>query len=156
MVNGHIVKDGGILNADDMAPSLGVNSYREWIRRMTVDSRAARVMLDGIAIGYEPLGTPIIATVNHGRWVGICECGGAEIVTPNDPIFFCFSCYNLDNKYHVRPVAFPHEKEQAAISAVLMERDHKDMHWTPGETVEVLKGQNKVLREAKKSKKEKE
>jgi hypothetical protein len=156
MSGGVVVKDEGILTADDMAPSMGVKTHREWIKKMTIDSRAARVMLDNIAVSYEPAGVPIVAQVNHGRWIGMCECGGAENVTPTDPIFFCFSCYNMGSKYHVRPVVFPEPKEQDAIAATLMERHHKDMHWLPGETHQDLKGQNKVLRETGKLKGQKE
>jgi len=153
---GVIVKDEGILTADDLAPSLGVSTHREWIKKMTRESRASRIFLDNIAVSYDPIGTPVVAQVNHGRWMGMCECGGAELVTSNDPIFFCFSCYNRDNQYHVRPVVFPESQEREAISSVLMERHHKDMHWLPGETSKDLRDQNKVLDEMGKIKRKRE
>ncbi len=44
------------------------------------------------------------------RWVAMCECGGAEVVDPNEPVFFCCSCGNAKVGGLWRPVNFPQER----------------------------------------------
>jgi hypothetical protein len=144
-----IVKDEGILTGDDLAPSLGARTYREWIKKMTKESRAARIFLDGIAINFEPTGTPIQAQIANGAWIVMCDvqgCSGAEAVSPDDPIFFCFSCYNASNGYHVRPVEYPTIETIDSITTELMKRKPEHMHWVPGETAEDIKEQNKIMK----------
>lgn len=148
-VGGIIVKDEGIMDGDDFAPTLGATSHRDWIKKMTRESRAARIMLDGIAIQFEPAGVPLKAVIANGCWVVLCDapdCHGAEAVTMNDPIFFCFSCFNVSNGYHVRPVEFPEADFVAELTTELMKRKPEHMHWVPGETVEDIKEQNKVMK----------
>ena len=47
------------------------------------------------------------AEISWGRWIAICECGGAEVVDPDDPFFFCLSCENEKQNGKLRPVNFP-------------------------------------------------
>jgi hypothetical protein len=49
----------------------------------------------------------IDAFIDAQRWICKCECGGAEVVDPEDPIFFCLSCLNESTKGRMRPVRFP-------------------------------------------------
>jgi len=145
VVNGHIVKDDGIVTADDIALGMDATTYREWLKKVRKESRLAKVLMDGKLIRETPQGEPLHAEVEHGRWVINCECGGTENVTPNDPIAFCFSCCNADNDFHVRPVVFPQDREN--IEAALLRRNHKDMFWRRHESARDLDIQNQVLRE---------
>jgi hypothetical protein len=78
------------------------------------------------------------AEVNHGRWIARCVvCGGAEEVTPKEPVFYCLSCGNADNGGHVMAVVFPDDRE--AIEAELLRRpDIGTRNWLPTETVNDL------------------
>jgi hypothetical protein len=139
-VDGILVKDEGLVTADDIAPSLGAHTNREWIGKMRRRSRTAKVIMDGKRLSFNLAGSPIEATVNHGRWIVVCECGGAELVSPEDPIFFCFSCCNSSNDYHVRPVQFP--KNVDGIEKALMKRGNpKHRNWVPSESLADLEAQ---------------
>ena len=75
-----------------------------------------------------------------------CECGGAEVVSKADPVFFCLTCLNVDLAYALRPVIFP--GEASAIEAALLERkDGKNRNWIVGESVEKLKREHEEHKE---------
>jgi hypothetical protein len=83
------------------------------------------------------LGKKVYAFVDHGRWVAQCECGGAESVDLDSPIFFCCSCGNRSTTGRPREVVFPKEIEQ--IEAILLKRtDLRWKNWKVGESVESL------------------
>ena len=120
-------------------------------------------------------GKPVYAEINQGAWIAQCECGGAEFVAPDEPVFFCCSCVNRANQSKLRPVIFP--DDIAAIEAELLSRKVNDVRgitdkeraflatplitfkdeqggehpatrsWVPGETVEDLKKQNKMIKD---------
>lgn len=93
------------------------------------------------ALDHPPSGDPVIAMVNHNRWIAQCECGGAEVVDPDLPNFYCFSCFNVFNEGYARTVDFPHY--HAAIDKVLSLRDDPfTKNWIPGETIGELRAQN--------------
>jgi hypothetical protein len=52
-------------------------------------------------------GVPVNARIDWGRWIADCECGGAEYVDPNEPLFFCMSCGNKITSGRARKVIFP-------------------------------------------------
>jgi len=54
---------------------------------------------------------PVMATWDGDRWVAVCECGGAEVVDPGEPVFFCCSCGNAGVGGRWRPVKFPETEE---------------------------------------------
>ena len=115
------------------------------------------------------------ARIDWGRWLAICECGGAETVTPEDPVFYCMSCGNTPTDGKLRRVKFPPPGQLKQIEDLLMERPldtsrgfgrihkamkaqpqvHRDpetgrMHvlswsWDPGETLEDLEHQNTFI-----------
>ena len=66
----------------------------------------------------------VSARVEMGQWIADCECGGCEFVTPDEPIFFCFSCANRDDANMLREVVFPPEREE--IERALLERPVDD------------------------------
>jgi hypothetical protein len=78
------------------------------------------------------------AFVNHGRWIAQCECGGAEVVDPEDPFFLCLSCLNAEFKERMRLVRFP--AGRGLVEAALMARkDPRTRNWAVGEPVERLR-----------------
>ena len=123
-----------IFDANDRAKELGVKDHRDLIHHWT---EAKRSTLE-IENPFHPAGTEeqtrraikarqivgwnsqidtkapsAIAYINGGRWLAECPvCGCLEYVTPNDPIFYCHSCWNADIKYFARPVVFPSNSDR--------------------------------------------
>lgn len=122
-------------------------------------------------VDCEPVGKPVHAEVNFGQWIAQCECGGAESVTPDEPIFYCCSCGNYANHGKPRKVIFPSKKEIKDIETVLLKRpvivkggthmiertvnarpaiiDEKGVlsrSWKPGETVKDLRKENESIK----------
>ncbi len=104
------------------------------------------------------------ARVDFGRWLADCECGGAEYVDPEVPVFFCNSCGNVEFNGDVRPVEFPNEATRQMIEKTLLTRQVDDSRgadaieramtarplirglsrsWDPWESVSDLKKQNR-------------
>lgn len=84
----------------------------------------------------------IPAIVNHGRWVVVCSCGGAQVASRIDPRFFCTNCLNAPVGGLWRPVKFP--KDADAIEEALGRRDYDvNRNWQPPETVADLLAENK-------------
>jgi len=104
------VNDKKIATAEDKAKSLSGDRYTwfQWMKKM--------MLLNGHhkkreLIHETPVGTPVIAFINHGRWVAICPaCGCAEVVEPKTPIFYCLNCTNRDNSSLPLPVKFPRSR----------------------------------------------
>jgi hypothetical protein len=86
----------------------------------------------------------INAYINEGRWIADCYagCGGALLVTPADPWFFCCECGS--GWYQI---VFPGKITRTKIEAELMKRPTiggvpRTRNWIVGETVDQLKVQN--------------
>ena len=75
----------------------------------------------------KPRGAAVLARIELGQWIADCECGGAEYVDPDEPIFFCFSCGNRANDNVPRPVTFPSPAEREIIERLVLERPVDDM-----------------------------
>ena len=95
-------------------------------------------------------GAEAVAYVNHGRWVADCPspaCTGAELVDPQDPRFYCLSCYNAAFGGKWLRVRFPPERERQAIERALLARAReRNRNWYPGETVEQLEEEHRRYR----------
>ena len=65
---------------------------------------------------------PIKAFIDTGRWGAQCECGGAEYVEFDDPVFWCFNCGNVVAGGKLRPVQFPSAADVEEIELLLIER----------------------------------
>jgi hypothetical protein len=74
-----------------------------------------------------PSGKAVRAEINFGQWIAVCECGGAEFVDPDEPLFFCFSCGNRANESRIRPVTFPPKSERELIERLVLERPVDDL-----------------------------
>lgn len=86
----------------DQKHAKNINELRASMAKMT-----KKIIKEGDATGK-----PVEAFVDFGRWVARCECNGAEIVDPESPEFFCYSCGNASNNGRLRPVSFPKEMKQ--------------------------------------------
>ncbi len=95
-----------------------------------------------IGRSHTPCDATVLAYVNHGRWLGKCECGGAEYVEPDQPIFMCCSCWNAGDAHLWRPVVFP--EEQRTIEALLLVRPAEARNWVPGEGLGDLAAENEA------------
>jgi hypothetical protein len=83
----------------------------------------------------------ITAEINHGRWIARCGCGGAEDVSPAEPVFYCLSCGNAENDGRVMKAEFPDQREQ--IEDELIKRtDMATRNWAPGESADELACEN--------------
>lgn len=94
---------------------------------------------------------PLVARVNHGRWVASCTCGAPadKIPTPgcvvflDRPLGWCVRCGNRPWGGGWRPIVVPPEGERRLIEAVLDCRPNvEDRNWETGETVELLAAEN--------------
>ena len=163
-----------IITAKDYAAREGVKTITELIRK-TSNEMVRRHVLDTPFDDSEVVGKPVNAEIDWGQWIARCECGGAETVDPDEPIFYCFSCGNYDNHGKPRPVIFPKLKEREQIEREILKRPVKitkgthmierltnavpqvfDMvdgklmplsrSWAPQESVKEIVKQNKVLK----------
>ena len=134
-----------IWTADDQATSLfgGMATHDTFIEGVLVKrgehKRVSAAMQDAE-------GDPVIAVINHGRWLAHCECGGAELVNPvSGAGFYCLSCYNEGNKGKPRPVDVPDKVR--FIENQLLKRPHqKNRNCAAGEGLEHIKNENKAHR----------
>lgn len=88
-----------------------------------------------------PAGPPVLARVNHGRWIADCHlrittgpwagqrCHNAQYVHPDDPRFFCVTCHNAEVGGRWRPVTWP--PDPAAIEATLEGLPIPEQNWQP-------------------------
>lgn len=93
-----------------------------------------------LPIGVDEDTPPLEAYVNHGRWIVKCECGGAEKAW-EERLFMCQSCWNGGSKHKYRRTVFP--KRRAEIEALLIKRPLQNRNWTPGETLVLLRRENR-------------
>jgi len=107
--------------------------------------------LDALRDG--PEGPAVLAYIIHGRWMASCNtklgdgssCVGVEVVDPDDPVFMCLSCFNLDNNGKLAPVDFPAGQYKTDIEEILVSRPLiLTRGWLPqqGETLVNLIGEN--------------
>lgn len=82
---------------------------------------------------------PVMAFVNHGRWLIKCECGGAEYAW-EEGLFMCQSCWNSAYKHNFRKAVFPKERKQ--IEELLEARPLLNRNFLLTDTVTILKAEN--------------
>lgn len=88
---------------------------------------------------------PVIAYINHGRWVGDCPfCPGAELIFQDTIAFLCLSCFNEEANFKLLPIAFPLNTTE--IEGILEKRPMPSTrNWLPDETARMLKDENKIM-----------
>jgi len=111
-----------IISAKDYAARDGAGSVLERIQKIAANLSQRRGVV--LVIAPQPRGFAVQAEIEFGQWIARCSCGGAEMVDPDEPIFFCFSCGNRENQQYLRPVHFP--KNRAEIEQLVLERPVDD------------------------------
>lgn len=96
-----------------------------------------------------PTAGPLVARVNHGRWIASCSCGMLGLPRPGCIVFldvllgWCVRCGNGAWGGGWRRIVAPEPDERRLIEAVLLCRPNVgDRNWEPGETVELLAAEN--------------
>jgi hypothetical protein len=97
--------------------------------------------------GAVALGIAVAGHVNHGRWIADCpdpDCGGAELVSFDNPYLFCCECRNAHVQHDLIPVKLPKPGVRGEIEAYLRARpDVASRNWS-GEKVAVLRDENRA------------
>ena len=150
-----------IITGKMRAQELGVSGHKALIQKIFDQLSQASSLIIDLHIDEVDLARPVEAIIDFGRWGAVCECGGAEYVDPDEPVFYCFSCGNEVSGGKLRPVQFPADRED--IELLLVERPisvHKGItkssvalnsqplkglyrNWHPGEDISKLKKENK-------------
>lgn len=94
-----------VITAKDLANREGCGSVGERIQKLA--TRFNRKF-----VSDRTAGNPVHARIDFGRWIADCECGGAEYVDPDEPIFFCLSCGNAATSGRAREVIFPDDRNK--------------------------------------------
>ncbi len=94
-----------VITAKDLAKREGCRSVEGRIEKLALRFNRKYVN-DRLA------GNPVYARIDFGRWIADCECGGAEYVDPDEPIFFCLSCGNSATSGRARQVVFPEDRDK--------------------------------------------
>lgn len=93
------------------------------------------------------LGPAVAARADHGRWIADCpgdDCGGAEFVSFDNPVFFCCECRNAEWDHRLLPVLLPGAKIKGQVEAYLCARPvPATRNWHPSETVKQLRDENR-------------
>lgn len=114
--------------------------------------QAAKARAVGQAV--EPRPTPdtlasyaIRAHVNYGRWIAECpNCASAQVVSPEDPRFWCVECGNEYIGGAWAELSFPTDLD--GIERLLMQRPFtRNRNWLPDESVDDLIAENEAHRE---------
>lgn len=116
--------------------------YRYVAFVITEQAKRRAQLIKVIPASQQPAtGDPVVSQVHEGRWVALCECGGAEVVDPEEPYFYCFSCHNVINGGRPRPVDFP--AQWRAIERTLLARPKATQRgYIPSETLYSLRAEN--------------
>lgn len=82
---------------------------------------------------------------NHGRWVAHCPfCPSAQVASEGDRRLLCIACDNAPVGGAWVRVAWPSEPERRAIEDALGRRaDPRNRNWTPEESAEDLRRENR-------------
>jgi hypothetical protein len=100
----------------------------------------AKNRMAGMRIAISESDEPLIASVNHGRWVARCDCGAGVAVDPQWHEARCFGCGTVHTT-----VRFPETAERVEIERLLMARKKMaHRHWQSSETLHDLHEQNQA------------
>jgi len=126
-----------LIDAYSTIPAARRLGLRPWIARMARDLGFAFIP----AVADRP---PLQVRINQGRWITDCDnCTGAENVTADDPVMYCFSCGNSHLDGQLAPVQFPGETDRRKIEELLLVRQRINQNWTPTEPVGRLRDENR-------------
>ncbi len=152
----------------------GAKSVKERILKLHVKRQKKSNFPLPIQI-HNTVSRPVYARIELGQVVADCECGGCEFVDREEPIFYCFNCFNRVDNGALRPVIFPDEgtwneivrlvllrpvndirgadpaDRAAASRAVIYMEQENGMHlpltrsWNPHETIDDLIRENEPI-----------
>lgn len=96
----------------------------------------------------EVAGVAVVAYANHGRWLADCPdptCVGAELISFDNPVFFCCSCRNRANGNRLLPVETPAPGVRRQLEAYMVSRPYPaNRNWLPHQTVAELRDENRA------------
>ena len=125
-----------LIDAFSAIPAARRLGFRQWIARTAYD-------LDVPFTDRVANAPPYSVRIEHGRWLADCaNCPGAENVTADDPVMFCFSCGNSHLAGKLAPLQFPDMNTRHAIERILDKRPRQNQNWTFAETVADLAADN--------------
>ena len=108
------------------------DSYRQMV---ILPQLAAKLISEQ---GYDDT-SPLMAYVNHGRWIVKCGCGCCEKVW-EEGWMMCQSCFNARQGHKYRRTVFP--KERNKIEMLLLQRPLTNRNWYPHEILTDLEREN--------------
>lgn len=96
----------------------------------------ARLAAKGHSARVHESHEPVEAHINHGRWLGFCECGNGVALDPDFEAAYCFGCGAIH-----RSVVYP--EDRLNIEHVLLARPKtENRNWALGETLIELLADN--------------
>lgn len=133
------------------SPASIADAHHLWLKMRAAAEARVLARFDDVAADARP----VLAHVNHGRWVGDCpgqhcekcggRCGAAMALLEGEP-FVCACCWNADLDGKPRPVEWPSKKAMREIEAALTVRSSKQhRNWLPIESVERLKHETRAI-----------
>lgn len=104
-------------------------------------ARRAGVTIPKLAGNVVP-SPPIMARVNHNRWIADCpDCNGAEFVFLDELHFWCANCQNASVGHKWRRVKLP--ENRADIEAILLARPLPDnRNWSVDDDLNAMRQEN--------------
>ena len=119
---------------------LGVKN--EAALRKLAQTQAAKVGADVVESAV-----PLVASINHGRWIATCQCGGGIACDPSMSIAVCFlhrhpddPTMSLETRIHTAIVWPPN---RGRLEALLNKRGlNRNRHWTADESEADLEREN--------------
>lgn len=160
-----------LITAKDYCAREGAKSIKD--RIMKLHARRQKKSKIPLPIKIDDLSQRTVkARIELGQVIADCECGGAEFVDRDEPIFYCFQCFNRKDGGALRPVIFPSDSDWAEISRLVLMRPVDDIRglddadraanakaiiyiesadgrhlpltrtWMPGETIDNLRAEN--------------
>jgi hypothetical protein len=80
-----------------------------------------------------------VARINQGRWIATCpRCNSDTMGWPDNPNSICIG------EGLIFPVDYPHQDDLRKIEQLLLHRPNENRNWTPGETLDTLREENRT------------
>lgn len=124
-------------------PNDPIRDHEEWLRRRLFNTLVREsIPLPRFDVDVSSDFPPVLAEVNHGRWIARCPwCAGAEALWRGQDWFFCCSCGNYPIK-GVRLHVKYGQPSDLVESALVVREDKRTQNWLPDETVDDLEQEN--------------
>jgi hypothetical protein len=120
-----------ILGADAMQGVKDLQGLRAKQHKMLAQMRSR-----GIAVTEHVDVSPLVARIEHGRWIGDCSCGSGVNVHPDWPEARCMGCGAVYPN-----VVLPAQRD-AVEQALVARPQMAARNWHPHETLDQLHAEN--------------